>query len=280
MISARRLARLTSIEVYKLFRQRMTLAVVGVPTVVAALVPQGLWLSSRQGMQGYLAFSSALELSLLLGSLLILLHSSVSVAWDRSEKTLRNTLAAPVRRSEVLLSRWLVLELEVLCLLGLVVGAALLSTALHYSFEDIRGEAIEPLFYASELRHHTAIAIAYHVPAAVALVSLGLLASVLSTSPAVSAALGLSLLLGLDITKSVFSSARGVVQSLFNSYLPSLFDQTSYLHGVTAMANGIGDVLWADDSPLHWLVLAVPAAYTAAALAASLVLFSRRGFAE
>jgi hypothetical protein len=61
---------------------------------------------------------------------------------------------------------------------------------------------------------------------------------------------------------------------------PSLFDQTSYLHGVTAMANGIGDVLWSDTGPERHLGLLVPAAYTAVFLLLSLAVFSTRDYAE
>ena len=261
-------------------RQRLALSVVGIPAAVALLIPQGLWVSSRQGMQGYLAFATALELALLLGSLLLVLHAGVSIAWERSEKTLRDALAGPVHRGEILFSRWLALQAEMLLLLALVAVLAFASTLVHYRFEDIRGDAIEPLFYARELARHTALGIAYFIPPAFALVTLGLLASVLSASPAMAATLALGALFCLDISKSVFSSASGVVPGLFNSYLPSLFDQTSYLHGVTAMANGIGDVLWSDTGPERHLGLLVPAAYTAVFLLVSLAVFSTRDYAE
>ena len=280
LISIRRTLHLTLLELLKMRRQRLFLLVLGVPALTSALIPEGLLLSSREGLQGFLALNTSLELSLLLGSFLLLLHSSLSISWERSEKTLRNTLAGPVRRSEVLLSRWLALELEVLLLLGLVVAGAFFSTFLGYRFEDIRGDATEPLFYASELRHHTILGILYFVPPAMALVTFGLFLSVLSASPAAGAVLSLGSLLLLDIAKSIVSSSSKMTCCLFNSYLPTLFDQTSYLHGVTKLSEGVSDVLWMDGSPQHTLDFAVPCLYAMVFLLLSLAIFSRKDFTE
>jgi ABC-type transport system involved in multi-copper enzyme maturation permease subunit len=280
LISIPRTLHLALLETFKMRRQRLALLVLGAPALTSALVPQGLWLSSRKGLQGFLALNTSLELSLLLGSFLLLLHSSVSLAWERSEKTLRNTLAGPARRSEVLLSRWLAIEVEVFLLALLVAGAALFSTFLNYRFEDIRGDASEPLFYADELRHHTILGVLYFVPPAMALVTLGLFLSVLSATPATAAALSMGALLLLDIGKSIFSGTSKATSYLFNSYLPTLFDQTSYLHGVTKLAEGVSDVLWMDQSPQHRLNFVVPCVYTVVLFSLSLVIFSRKDFTE
>ncbi len=272
--------RLTALEIGKMRRQRLALFVVGLPVLVAAGVPQGFWLASTEGMQGFLAFSTALNLALLLGCILLLLHASASIAWERSEKTLRNYLAGPVKRSEVFLSRWIALELEMLLLLGLVVSAAYFSSASRFAFEDIRGEAVEPLFYAADITPHLRLAILYFVPGAAALVSAGVLASVLCATPAVATALALGSLLCLDIAKSVFSSRSGWVSFLFNSYLPTLFDRTSYLVGVQGMSEGKSDALWPDSSPEHWLVWLVPLATLAVTTGLSLGVFVRRDYAE
>ncbi len=280
VISPRRLARLTWLEICKLRRQRLSLFVLGLPAVVSASVPQGFWLASAEGLQGFLAFSTALNLALLLGCFLLLIHASASIAWERSEKTLRNYLTGPVKRSEVFLSRFVALELEMLLLLSLVVVAAHLSTNSHFAFEDIRGEAIEPLFLAEDITPHLWLAIAYFVPAAAALVSVGLLVSVICATPAVATALALSLLLCLDIAKSVFSGRSNWVSCLFSSYLPTLFDRTSYLFGVQGMSEGKSDALWPDSSPHHWFVWIVPAATLLVSVTVSLAIFVRRDYAE
>jgi ABC-type transport system involved in multi-copper enzyme maturation permease subunit len=279
-MSVRRVLRLAVIEAAKMRRQRLAQLVVGVPAAAAALVPAGLRISGREGVQGFLALATALELALLLGAFLILIQAALSVAGERSEKTLRDVLAAPVRRSEVLLSRWIGLQLELVLLVALVAAAGLVSTSLFHDFEDITAGAIEPLFFAHELREETTRAILYHLPPAAALVTLGLLISVLAASPAVAAASAAGSLLAIDIGKSIFSGASSGPLYLFNSYLPTLFDRTSYLHGVTALANGIGDVIWSGDSVRHALVMVVPLGYTAVFLGLSLVAFSRTELAD
>ena len=79
------------------------------------------------------------------------------------------------------------LIVPLLLLVLVVAGAALASTALFYRFDDITAGAVEPLFFASELRGETMRAILYHLPPAAALVTLGILVSVLSGSPAMAA---------------------------------------------------------------------------------------------
>jgi ABC-type transport system involved in multi-copper enzyme maturation permease subunit len=279
-VSLRRLLRLAAIEAGKMRRQRLAQLVVGGPGAVAALVPAGLHLSGREGMQGFLAMTTALELALLLGAFLILIQAALSIAGERSEKTLRDVLAAPVRRFEVLLARWLVLEMELVLLVALVAAAGLISADFFHDFEDITAGAIEPLFYASELREETVRAVLYHVPPAAALVTMGLLISVVAASPAVAAAAAAGSLLAIDIAKSIFSGASSGPLYLFNAYLPTLFDRTSYLHGVTALANGIGDVVWSEDSVRHALVVLVPLGTIAAFLGLALAVFSRTDFAD
>lgn len=279
-MSLRRISRATRLEVWKLWRQRLTWCVVGAPTLGAALIPQGLCLSGREGLQGYLALTTALGLSLLLACFLVLLQASTGLAWEKSDRTLRNYLVAPLQRSEIFLSRWISLELELLLLLGLVVLAGTLSTGSRLSFEDIRGEAIEPLFYASELREHTARAILYFVPAGVALVTVGLLASVLCSTPAAASALALGALVSLDVAKSLVPGSSSWSWWLFNSYLPTLFDQSSYLRGVSEMARGIGDVLWAENGPQHSQIWITCGVTTAASLLLAMLLFQRKASAE
>jgi ABC-type transport system involved in multi-copper enzyme maturation permease subunit len=280
VISARRVLLLTGIELAKMRRQRLAQVVCLVPVAAAALLPLALSRSGREGMSGFLALTTSLELSFLLASFLVLIQSALGVAWDRSEKTLREPLAGPVRRSEIVLSRWIALELELVLLVALVALAALASTSFLYRFEDITAGAIEPLFYASELRLHTLVALAYHVPAATALVTLGLFISVLARTPAMAAAAAAGSLLVLDVAKSLFSGASAAPRFLFNSYLPTLFDRTSYLHGVAQLSQGVSDVLWSEDSEAHRLVWIVSLGYAGVLLALSLLVFTARDYAE
>jgi ABC-type transport system involved in multi-copper enzyme maturation permease subunit len=280
MTSPLRTFRLASLEALKLRRQRLAKVVIAVPAAVAALVPQGLWFSAEGGFEGHLAFATSLELAFLPACLLILLQASLSIAGERSDRTLRDALVAPVGRAEILLSRWIVLALECLLVVAVVAIAAGVSTLTRFSFEDIREEAIEPLFTSSEVWEETIRATLGVALPLVALATLGLLVSVCSASPAMAAALSLGSLMALDVAKSVFAAREGFTMALFNSYLPTLFDRTSYLRGVTAMAGGMGDVLWIQGSPRYALQFVVPAATIAALLGVTLVRFSREEFRE
>jgi ABC-type transport system involved in multi-copper enzyme maturation permease subunit len=280
LFSPARLFRLTGIEIAKLRRQRLTAVVLAVPVLAAGLIPLALRSAGAGELAGFLALARALELSLLVASILVLLQAALALSWERSQKTLREAVAAPVTRGEIILSRWLVLELTLLALILLAVAVALFSTALQYRFDDVRAEAVAPLFYKEELWEGLGRALVYHLPAAAALVTLGLLVSVLSATPAVAASLAVGALLFLDVAKSVFSRGAEAPPYLFNAYLPTFFDESSYLHGVTALANGIGDVVWSEDSPRHALVFAVPLACAAGFLAIALVIFQRKEFAE
>lgn len=275
-----RTARLVALEVLKLRRQRLARVVVAVPALVAALVPQGLWLSAGRGLQGHLALATSLELAFLPACFLLLLQAALSVAGERSDRTLRDALVAPVGRTELILARWIVLALECLLIVAVVSIAALLSTLTRFSFGDIREEAIEPLFTSSEVWEETIRAVLGVAPPLVALATLGLAVSVACGSPAMATALSLGSLMALDVAKSVFAGREGFTTCLFNSYLPTLFDRTSYLHGVTAMAGGMGDVLWIHGSPRYALQLFVPAITAAALLVLALARFWREEFRE
>jgi ABC-type transport system involved in multi-copper enzyme maturation permease subunit len=202
------------------------------------------------------------------------------VAAERHDRTLRSALVAPVGRGEIVLSRWLALQLGMLLTLAVLLGAALASTGSRFAFSDVYGEAVEPLAVAAELRRYTLAAAGYLVLPLMALVSAGFLVSVVSAAPATAAALGLGGVLLLDIAKSVLPGTSPLRLYFFNYYLPTLFDRSSYLHGVTAYAEGRGDVLWLDDAPEHTFALAVPLVTAGICLTVAGWVFSRRDTTE
>jgi ABC-type transport system involved in multi-copper enzyme maturation permease subunit len=277
--SIRSVLTLTGIELGKMARQRFALTTCLLPLAVAVLLPQAPS-AFDDPERGYHVLARTLELSLLVACYLVLLHASLSLASERHDRTLRNLLVAPVRRAELVLSRWLALELATLLLAAALVAATYASTATRFEFGDIRGEAIEPLAEAGELRRFTLVALGYLVPPLVALVSLGLLVSVVSATPASAAGLGLGVFFLLDIGKSIFPGSSPFRLYFFNYYLPTLFDRSSYLHGVAAYAEGRGDVLWMDDAPEHVFCLLVPLVTAAICVAALVFVFSRRDCTE
>ena len=61
------------------------------------------------------------------------------------------------------------------------------------------------------------------------------------------AGLALGSLFFLDIVKAIFPRHSSLQLYLFNSYLPTLFDRSSYWHGVKAYAQGITDIVRGSD---------------------------------
>ncbi len=279
-VSVRIVMTLTAIELGKMARQRFALTTFLLPLGVAVLLPQVSSTFAETAEHGFHVLARTLELSLLVACYLILLHASVSVAAERHDRTLRNLLVMPVGRTELALSRWLALELGMLFLVAVLVAAAYVSTATRFEFGDIYGEAIEPLAEALELRHFTLMALAFLVLPLVALVSLGVLVSVISGTAATAAGLGVGSFFFLDIGKSILPGSSPLRLYFFNYYLPTLFDRSSYLHGVTAYAEGRGDVLWMDDAPEHLFAVLAPLVTTGVCVGAAALVFSRRDSTE
>ena len=278
-VSARAVLTLTAIELGKMARQRFALTTLLLPLAAAVLLPQ-VSAGSDDAGSGFHVLTRTLELSLLVACYLILLHASVSVAAERHDRTLRNLLVAPFGRLELTLSRWLALQLGTLMLAAFLVVTAWLSTLTRFEFGDVYGEAIEPLAEAAELRQFTLAALGYLVLPLVALVSVGFLVSVVSGTSATAAGLGLGLFFLLDIAKSILPGSSSARLYLFNYYLPTLFDRSSYLHGVTAYAEGRGDVLWMDEAPEHLYCVVAPLVTAAVAVTVAGLVFSRRDCTE
>jgi hypothetical protein len=104
--------------------------------------------------------------------------------------------------------------------------------------------------------------------------------SVVSGTAATAAGLGLGIFFVLDIAKSILPGSSPLRLYLFNYYLPTLFDRSSYLHGVTAYAEGRGDVLWMDDAPEHLFALLAPVVTAGVCVVVAALVFSRRDCTE
>ena len=84
----------------------------------------------------------------------------------------------------------------------------------------------------------------------------------------------------LDVVKSIAPATSSFRRYLFNSYLPTFFDESSYWHGVTAYAQGITDVLWMADAPEHGYGTFVPLGTLVVGFGLSLAVFSRGEYSE
>ncbi len=276
-----KLRQLLSLEATKMTRQRLSQVTLFVPLALAASLPQLFWLLESIAPEGgFEVLTRTFELTLLLACYLLLLQSAASVAGEYQDGTLRNLLVTPARRSEIVLARWIALSVTALIVLVTVSIVAAASTALHFSFDDVYEEAIEPLAEASELRDFSVVSILHLILPLCALVSFGLCLSFFSSAPAPAAAAALGGLLILDIVKSILPAGSAARRYLVNSYLPTLFDETSYLQGTAAYARGFADRLWLPDAPEHSFAVMVPVATAVLFVGVSLLLFSRRSFVK
>lgn len=278
-----RLRSLLYVELTKLRRQRLAVTTVIAPLLVGLLLPQLIWLFGgprATPARGFYVFAWSLELALLMGVYLLLLQAALSIVVDRHDKTLRNLLVAPVWRGRIIAVRWLALQGIALLLLALLAAGVFLSTAIHFEFGEIYEEAIEPLATVEELRTYTLIGLAKLILPLAAVVSVGVLVSVLTVAPATAAGVALGLLLLLDIVKSIASANSSFRLWLFNSYLPTLFDDSSYWNGVTAYAQGITDVLWMADAPEHGYGIFIPLGTVVVCFGLSLFVFLRGEYSE
>ena len=273
---------LLHVELVKLRHQRLVLTTFALCLISALILPQLTWLfgESSASERGFHVLGRALELSMLLACYLLLLQASMSMVVERHDRTLRGSLVAPVRRRDIVLARWFALQLTIVLLVVTIVAAAAASTAFHFTFGDVYEEAIEPLAEATELRTHVALGVLHLVLPLVALVSVGFFISVFTRSPATEAGLSLGALILLDISKSMVPGSSPLRLYFFNSYLPTLFDRSSYLHGATAYAQGIADLLWLPDAPEHVCGVVVPLVTGGVCLLAALWLFTRRDWTE
>ncbi len=274
------LLRLLAVESSKARRRKSSLSTLAFSGGLAVVFPQVAWLAGDAPETGYYVFARALGHAYLLGSLLVIVHAAVAVAAERHDRTLRNVLSGPVSRLEVALSRWVALLLTAFLLVVLVAACAWGSTAIHFSFGDVYGDAIEPLAAGDELRRYSFVAIAYIVPAIFALASVGFLISCTARTAAGAAGVAIGVFFFFEIVKSVLPGSSGATRYLWNSYLPALFDRTSYLAGVIAFADGRTDVLWLDDSVEHLCVWAVPGITALGCAAIGIALFVRRDVTE
>ena len=113
-----------------------------------------------------------------------------------------------------------------------------------------------------------------------AVVSVGMLVSVLTAALATAAGRALGLLLLLDIVTSVFPTSAVSRLGPVNSFLPTRCDESSVFHGVTAYAQVITGVLWMADAPEHGYGIFIPLGTLVVCFGLSFVVFSRGEYSE
>ncbi|MBI4587042.1 MAG: ABC transporter permease subunit [Planctomycetes bacterium] len=284
-----RIWRLLANELLKLLRQWWAWIILGLPLLVAAGVPAGLRLDQELKrlaprardleVGGYQCLAEALHHGLYLGSFIFLIYAAQVFSGERWSGQLRDLLAGPVRRGEVVLAKWLSLLAVLACFYFLVIAGAAVSTVFFFDLGDVREEGAV-LVESAELFADTIRALYLFLPPAVALFSMGLLISALTSNPGISAALAIVAMGVFELAKGIFSAGPRFRRYLFNDWLPSPFAGDAYLSGLRQFAAGFSDALWRPGDPEFPLNLWVPLVYSAVFLALALFFLSRKEIAD
>lgn len=284
-----RTRRLLANELLKFRAQWWVWIVVVLPATVALLLPVAIGFEERVGslegvgddipVGGYHCLAVTLHQALYLGSFALFLYALQAIAGERTHGHLRDTVAGPVRRHELVIAKWLGLVAILLALFVVVVAGAAVSTSFLFEYGDVLEEGV-PLVESGELFGETVRALYLFLPPCLTLVCLGLFVSSLSSNPGLAAALGIVTMSVLEVSKGLLSSGPRYRYYLFNDWLPSPFQGDSYLGGLRKFAEGFSDALWSLEGPEYRLNLVVPLAQAAVLLGATLVVVARKDVTE
>ena len=241
-------------ELYRAVRSRG----VWVSTLMLAAVP-ALWAWFSHGLQrarelrggagaaettgeGWGVFVDAWRVGLVLGTLLLLIHSSRSLAADRESWVLRLAATRRASRAALVLGRAALAPVLVAGVVLVTGAAAWWSSGQLFEFGPV-GESGYVIFTEAEVREELWTAALATVGPLLATYALGLLVSAVSASAVVAVSLGLGLFLVYDLFKDVLQDAR---YWIFATYVPSLQD-TSAMKEMAGIARGFSDAGFTEE---------------------------------
>lgn len=269
------------VELYRLLRSRSVI----VSGVVLVVVP-ALWVWFTHALQvagerlgsggqddrtgvGWGVFVDGWRVGLVLGTVLLVIHASRSLAADRESWVLRLAVTRRTSRRALVLGRALMapgLVLAVLLLSGL---GAWVCAGQFFDFGPV-GEDGYVIFTVEEVRAELVTAVLAAIGPMIALYLLALLVSSLAASAVLAVSLGLGFFLAYDLFKDVLGEARFWC---FATYVPS-FRDTSAMAEISSLAKGYSDAGYTDEVLRMNQVLPWPQALLL--LFATLAVMSRR----
>ncbi len=214
-------------------------------------------------------FVDGLDTGITLLGLLLVAQAAYSFSAERDSGAIRHLLIRCSSRSAIGLAKLAQLHLLALAALVLLFISNLLTSNVLWEFAPVVEDGFE-LISEEEIHQEIALGIRLALLPIPAAIALGLAISVIanSSTQAVAAALGLTLL--LDLFKSALGDGA---LFLYANYQPSLLDH-SYLQDVSRLVRGYSDVL-VDERFLqlnHWIP--VPSLMVLAAI--MLIVLQRR----
>jgi ABC-type transport system involved in multi-copper enzyme maturation permease subunit len=273
--------RVLRVEIFRMLRSRAVLLSAALLVFVPAL---WVWFThalkvvgrevgggavdNRTGV-GWGVFVDGWRVGLVLGTVLLVIHASRSLAADRESWVLRLAVTRRTSRAALVLGRALLAPLLVLLVLVLSGLGSWCTAGLCFDFGPV-GEDGYVIFSAAEVRSELGTAVLAAVGPMIATYLLGLLVSALSATAVLGVSLGLGLFLCFDLFKDVLSSLRFWI---FANFVPS-FRDTSAMAEISSLAKGYSDAGFTEEVLRLNQILPWPQA--ALILAATLAVMSRR----
>lgn len=276
-----RFVRVLRFELGKALRSRLTWVTLLLPALLTVV---SVWISELvrraeqltggeiEGIQSAFApFSRGSSNGFVLGGILLLFYSSMSVANEGSLRTFKVALLRPQTRLEFLGAKLALLLLLALALVGAVIGSGLLAGAVAADYVDIAEEGFV-LYTADFMTQESLRAVLLVLPALLALATFGLMVSTFSDHTGIATSACIGAYIFLEALKGTLANAR---HYLFNAYMPSLLDD-SYFKALRGFADGLSDVAWEPQ----WFVLGIATPLVSALLFACVAawVFGRRDF--
>jgi ABC-2 type transport system permease protein len=226
-----RVARLVVFEWQKLIARRLALAAPILVALVAVLAPLGgqaleLASSLAQGkgaagdpfQNGWTALARGLVSGFNLVAAVLLVFGASSISEEAQLGTLKSLFVRPIRRSELLMAKWIALSLFGVALVLAMTGAAVLVCQWRYGFKDL----VDPEF-ANYVKHtradmigFTVRAVLLAVPGIVAMSSFCLLVSCAVDHPGYAVGTALAGVIGLFLAGGF---SNGIANVAFTHYV-------------------------------------------------------------
>lgn len=277
-------------EVRVLRAQRSTLLLLAMPALLAAWrvfahrrhvqhqlarVQRGELFSCDAG-SGHLATALALQQALPLLAALLLWLASQSIASDLHGDTLRNTLLRAVRRSHVVLGKFLAIATVAALGYALLVATTIATAGAWFGFGDLeevsKNGDRQVLADARDVAAVLWSTIRHAGWPLLAVFTTGLCASALTRRPTRALVFAFGLVLLPELLRERLRDHAGW---LLTSHLPTGLRDDSVLGWFAALARGAADALW----PWQESAVLAPLAWLGAGLAGTLLLLQRRRLA-
>lgn len=261
----KRVWRLLRIEIAKIIGQKFLYFSLICAALITALGGYGCLLARQYSfeMNGYVTMIVSSLPGVELAAMFLVIFSAMTVASEYGGRTINSLLVRPVRRSEVLLAKLLLVLLFEIAFVTIIAGVGVLFGAIVSDFGDVKAVGYDTVIFTQrQMLHQCAIGYAVLLIPLFCIASMGFFFSVLITN--VGAAIGASI--GLYLLLLLLRNISALSRFLFTDYI------SFPMSIMSRMGDGIAP-LW---RPRLDHLLIVAGVYVAFFLTVSFLVFVRR----